>query len=332
MKFLNVQLHELCRGALPWVAGLVALLAGVAVPLHAQPYPARAVRMVVPFPPGGTSDVLARIVQPKFAEYLGAPVVVENKGGAAGAIGAAEVARAAPDGYTVMMVADPYAVMNHLYRQAPDIFASFEHVVMMTTSPSMLVGSIQFAPGDVKDLVVAAKRGDGAVTFASPGAGTFNHLSALLLEQTAGIRMTHVPYKGGGPMVQALLGGQVDIMFISAPLILPQVRAGRVKAIAVGSRQRITQMPEVPSLSETYPGIELVAWSGIVTPAGVPREVLGRLHKEMLRTLADPEVKRRLTDGGFDIVGSTPEEFLRFVRGEYDKLGRVIRENGIKVD
>lgn len=313
---------------------LVALAAALAVsvPAHGQGYPVKPVRLVVGFPPGGASDVLARMLQPKFSEFMGQPVVVENKGGAAGAIAAAEAARAQPDGHTLMIVADPYAVMNHLYRQSPDIFSSFAHLVMMTTSPSMLVGSTTFAPGNVKDLIAAAKAGAGVVTYASPGAGTFNHLSALLLEQAAGINMTHVPYKGGGPMLLALLGGEVNIMFISAPLVMSQLKAGKLKALAVGSRQRMAQLPDVPSLAETYPGIQLVAWSGIVAPAGVPREVISRVNRDMLRTLADPEVRRRLTEAGFDVVGSTPEEFLGFVRGESDKLGKVIRDNGIKVD
>ena len=273
------------------------------------------------------------MLQPKFAEFMGQPIIVDNKGGAAGAIGTAEVARVAPDGHILLIVADPYAVMNHLYKQTPDIFASFEHVVMTTTSPSMLVGSMAFTPGNVKDLVAAAKAGAGVVTYATPGAGTFSHLSALLLEQAAGIQMTHVPYKGGGPMVQALLGGQVNIMFISAPLVMQHVKAGKLKPLAVGSRQRMAQLPDVPSISETYPAIQLLAWSGIVAPAGLPREAAARINREMLRTLADPETRRRLTEAGFDIVGSTPEEFLAFVRTtEHDKLGKVIRDYGIKVD
>ena len=325
------RIDQLFRGLAACAGCLVAILAAMP-PAYAQGYPSRPVRLVVPFPPGGTSDVLARMLQPKFAEFMGQPIVVDNKGGAAGAIGTAEVARAAPDGYTLLIVADPYAVMNHLYKQTPDILTSFEHIVMTTTSPSMLVGSASFAPGSVKDLVAAAKAGAGVVTYATPGAGTFNHLSALLLEQAAGVQMTHVPYKGGGPMVQALLGGQVNIMFISAPLVMQHVKAGKLKPLAVGSRQRMAQLPDVPSISETYPAIQLLAWSGIVAPTGLPREAAARINREMLRTLADPETRRRLTESGFDIVGSTPEEFLAFVRAEHDKLGKVIRDNGIKVD
>lgn len=316
---------------LPALVGLAAAFV-LAAPVHGQGFPSRPVRLVVGFPPGGASDVLARMLQPRFAELMGQPVLVDNRGGAAGAIAAADVARAQPDGHTLMIVADPYAVMNHLYKQSPNIFSSFTHVVMMTTSPSVLVGSTGFAPSNVKELVAAARAGAGVVTAASPGAGTFNHLSALLLEQAAGIRMTHVPYKGGGPMLQALLGGEVNIMFISAPLVMAQIKAGKLKALAVGSRQRIPQLPDVPSLSEAYPAIQLVAWSGIVAPAGVPREVVTRVNRDMLRTLADPDVKRRLTESGFDVVGSTPEEFLGFVRAESEKLGKVIRDNGIKVD
>ncbi len=226
------------------LARLAAVLLMLPCIVLAQAYPAKPVRIIVPFPPGGTTDLIARIVQPKFQEHLGQSVVIENKGGAGGSIGAGEAARAAPDGYTLLMVFDTHAVNHHLYRQAPDPFKTLEHLMLMVASPSTLVAVSGFAPSSLREVVERAKAEPGKVTYASTGHGSSNHLGALLLEQAAGIRMTHVPYKGGGPMVAALLGNQVDVAFISTPLILPHIQAGKVKAIAVGGAQRIARAAE----------------------------------------------------------------------------------------
>lgn len=322
MQHLQQQLRCLLAAVLTLAAGQVV----------AQAWPAKPVRIVVPFPAGGTTDQVARIVQARFSEFLGQQVVIDNKGGAGGSIGASEVVRSAPDGYTLLMVFDTHAVNHHLYKQAPDIFKSLEHITLMTTSPSMLVASTAFAPSNLKGAVAVAKAAPDTVTYASVGAGSSNHLGALLLEQFGGVKMVHVPYKGGGPLVQAMLGSQVNISFISSPLILPHIRGGKAKAIAVGGRQRMTQLPDVPTLAETYPGFEAVSWFGLLAPVGVPRDVFARIHREMLRTLNAPDVRQRLTEGGFDVVGSSPEEFLKFVQGESDKLGKLIRDAGIKVD
>ena len=298
----------------------------------AQSYPAKPVRVVVPFPAGGTTDLVARMVQAKFAEFLGQPVIIENKGGAGGSIGATEVARAAPDGYTLLMVFDTHGVNHHLYKQAPDPFKTLEHISLMVTSPSTLVAGTAFAPSNLREVMARAKADPGKVTYGSVGAGSSNHLGALLLEQAGGVKMTHVPYKGGGPLVQAMLGNQVDIAFISTPLILPHIRSGKVKPIAVGGAKRMAQLPDVPTVSETFPGLELVSWFGILAPAGTPKEVTARVHREITRALAVPEVNQRLVDAGFEVVGSSPEAFLAFVRGESDKLGKVIRDNNVAVD
>lgn len=308
---------------------LLAALAAIPCFAFAQAYPVKPVRMVVPFPPGGTTDLIARVVQPKFQEFLGQPVVIENKGGAGGSVGAAEVAQATPDGYTILLVFDTHAVNHHIYKMAPDPFARLEHLMLMVSSPSTLVAVNRFAPGNLRELVARAKAEAGKVTYATAGAASSNHLGVLLLEEQAGIKMTHVHYKGGGPMIQALLGGQIDIAFVSTPLILPQIKAGKVKAIAVGGKTRIAVLPDVPTLSETYPGFEQVSWFGLLTPAGVPREITGKLHREMARTLQVAEVRERLQERGFDVVASSPEEFLRFVRAESDKLGKLIRAHNI---
>ncbi len=298
----------------------------------AQAYPVKPVRIIVPFPAGGTTDLVARMVQPKFQEFLGTQLVIENKGGAGGSIGANEAARAAPDGYTFLMVFDTHATNHHIYKDALDPFKNLEHLMLMVTSPSTLVAVPNFAPNNLKELIARAKPEPGRVTYASVGSASSNHLGILQLEQAAGIRMTHIPYKGGGPLIQALLGQQVDISFVSTPLILPHLRSGKVKGIATGGRKRLTQMPEIPTLSETFPGMEMVSWFGLLAPAGVPKEITARVRRDMARAMEVPEIRQRLTDAGFDIVASSPEEFLKFVHGESDKLGKLIRDNGIKVE
>ena len=298
----------------------------------AQAYPSKPVKLIVPFPAGGTTDLIARLIQAKFQENLGQTLIIENKGGAGGSIGAAEAAKAPPDGYTLLMVFDTHAVNHHLYKQAPDPFKTLEHICLMVTSPSSLVVVTSFAPNNMRDLVAHAKGNPQAVTYATAGPASSNHLAALLFERHAGVRMTHVPYKGGGPMVQALLGQQVNIAFMSTPLILPHIKSGKVKPLAVGGKNRIAQLPDVPTLSETFPGFEQISWFGILAPVGAPRDVIARVHRDMLRTLQAPDVRAKLTEQGFDVVGSTPEEFLRYVQAESDKLGKLIQENKIVVD
>lgn len=306
---------------------LLLLLPALAL---AQGYPAKPVRMIVPFPPGGTTDLIARVVQPKFQEFMGQGVVIDNRGGAGGAVGAAEAASAAPDGYTLLLVFDTHAVNHHIYKMAPDPFKAFDHLMLMVTSPSTLVAVTAFAPATLKDVVDAAKKQPGHVTYATAGAASSNHLGALLLEQYAGVKMTHVHYKGGGPMVAALLGGQINIAFVSTPLILPHIQSGKVKAIAVGGQERMAVLPSVATLAETFPGFEQVSWFGILVPKGTSKEVSSKIRTEMARTLAVPEVKKVLSDRGFDVVAGSPEDFQRFVQGESEKLGKLIRDNGIQ--
>ena len=298
----------------------------------AQSYPAKPIRIIVPFPAGGTTDLVARMVQPKFQEFLGVQTVIENKGGAGGSIGANEAARAAPDGYTFLMVFDTHAVNHHIYKDALDPFKNLEHLMLMCTSPSTLVAVTNFPPSNLKDLIARAKQEAGKVTYGTVGAASSNHLGILQLEQAAGIRMLHVPYKGGGPLIQALLGQQVDIAFVSTPLILPHLKSGKVKGIATGGKKRLTQMPDIPTLAETFPGMEMVSWFGLLAPNGVPKDITARVRRDLARAMEVPEVRQRLTEGGFDVVASTPDEFLKFVQSESDKLGKLIRDNGIKVE
>ena len=308
---------------------LAALLIAVPCFASAQSYPAKPVRIIVPFPPGGTTDLIARIVQPRFQEFMGQTVLIENRSGAGGSVGAAEVARAPADGYTLLMVFDTHAVNHHIFKMAPDPFKQLEHICLMVRSPSALVGVTSFAPNNLREVVAYAKANPEKVTYSTPGSGSSNHLAALLLEQVAGIKMTHVAYKGGGPMIQALLSQQVHVSFFSLPLMVPHIKAGKVKPLAVGSRARVPQLPDVQTLAETFPGFEQYSWFGILSPAGVPKEVVTKVHREMVRTLQAPDVGGKLTEQGFEVVASSPEEFVGFVQGESNKLGRLIRDNKI---
>jgi tripartite-type tricarboxylate transporter receptor subunit TctC len=311
---------------------LGAAAAPFASPALAQTASGNITKIVVPFPPGGTVDPIARMVQPGLQQRLNTTIIIENKPGASGSIGAAQVAKAPPDGSNLLLVFDTHAVNHHIYKVAPDPFTKFEHLTLMVSSPSTLVSTTRFAAASLRDVVQRAKAESGRVTYATAGAASSNHLGALLLEQQAGVKMTHVHYKGGGPMIQALLGNQIDIAFISTPLILPHIQAGKVKAVAVGGRQRMAVLPDVPTLSETFPGFEQVSWFGLLAPAGVPKDVSGKIRAAMAGTLQTPEVRQRLSERGFDVVASSPEDFLRFVRAESDKLGKLIRDNGITVD
>jgi tripartite-type tricarboxylate transporter receptor subunit TctC len=315
----------------PALAALLAFL--VATPGGAQGYPSKSLRLIVPWPAGGTVDGVARVVSPSLAAGLGRPVVVENKAGAGGSIGEAEAAKAPADGHTLLFVFDTHAVNHLLYKSLGyDPFKSFEHVSLLVTSPQALVAATNFAPSTVAELVAFAKAKPGKVTYATVGAGSSNHLNALLLGGRTGIEMTHVPYKGGAPMMTDMVGGQVNVMFVSAPQAIPQVKAGRIKALAIGSARRIPQLPDTPTVAETLPGFAAQSWVGALVPAGTPKEIVARLHGELARALAGTEVRGKLAAQGFDVVGGTPEAFLAFARAESDKWAKVIRDYQVRVE
>jgi tripartite-type tricarboxylate transporter receptor subunit TctC len=258
---------------------------------------------------------------------------VENKAGAGGSIGQAEAAKAPADGHTVLLVFDTHAVNHLLYKSLGyDPFKSFEHVSLLVTSPQVLVGATNFGPNTVQELAAFAKANPGKVTYATVGAGSSNHLNALLLSNRTGIEMTHVPYKGGAPMMIDLVGGQVNVMFVSAPQAIPQVKAGRIKALAIGSSLRIPQLPDAPTVAETLPGFAAQSWVGMLVPGGTPKEIVARLHAEARKALADPDVRGKLAAQGFDVVGSAPGEFLAFARAESEKWAKVIRDYNIRVE
>ncbi|MBA2672167.1 tripartite tricarboxylate transporter substrate binding protein [Ramlibacter sp.] len=314
-------------------AGSAALLActGELARVHAQGvWPARPVRLVIPFPPGGTLDTVARIVAPRLSERLGQPMVVESKPGAGGLVGTAEVARAQPDGYTVLMVFDTHAVNHHLYRNiAFDTFKAFAPISLLTTTPMTLVASAKLGVRSVADLVAKAKAAPRAVSMGHTGVGSSNQLSALKFGQAAGAAFTEVAYKGAGPLLADLMGGHVDAAFIALPVVLGAIQSGHVAGLGVASAARMPQAPQLPALAETFAGFESTSWIGMVAPAGVPKPVLDRLHQDVVAVLQDAGVHAQLAERGFSVEGSTPAQLAAWIRRESDRLGALIRQNNI---
>ena len=312
-------------------AALSAIFAAGLV--SAQEYPVKPLRVIVPWPAGGTVDGLIRTIVPKLSEALGQPVVVENKAGASGSLGAAEVAKAAPDGYTLLAVFDTHATNHHMYKALPyDGIRAFEHITQLAASPQAFVGAANFAPGTVAELIAYGKANPGKISYATVGAGSSNHLNAVLFMSRTGIDMLHIPYKGGAPAMTDLLGGQVNVMIVSAWQTIPHIKSGKLKGLAVGSKQRMTQLPEVPAFAETMPGFEASSWMGLVAPPRTPAAIVARLQREAVKALAAPDVRDKLTTQGFEIVGSAPSAFAAFAAAESDKWGKVVRDYAIRAD
>lgn len=316
--------------AVVFSAGAMLAAAGMA---SADNYPSRTIRMVVPFPPGGSVDYIARIVVPKFAEQIGQTVIIENKGGASGSIGTAEVAKSSPDGYTLLMVFDSHAVNHHLYKLPYDTFKSFDYLSQLVSAPMLLATSKTFRPNSVAEMIAYAKSRPDGITYGSSGTGGSNHLDALAFADSAGIKAMHVPYKGGGPMITAVMAGEVDYVVTTMPVVLSQVKeSGKLKALAVTSKARVPQLPETPAVAETLPGYEASSWIGMMAPAGLPKDVSLKIQAAMKKALDTPEVKNRLISEGFQIIGSPPEAFLETMRAESDAMGKLIQQRNIKVE
>lgn len=312
------------------VAIAAALLAG-AVPTFAQQaaYPSRLVTVIVPFAAGGTVDKVARQIQEPLRARLGQQVIIDNRGGAGGTIGMAALAKSAPDGYTVALVFDSYATEQHIYpKLSYHTLRDFSGVSYVARSPMVLVVPAASPYKTLQDYVEAAKK-PGAVSYASVGAGSSNHLAAELFHETAGSHGLHVPFKGGGPAITDLMGGHVDSMIASLPLVLQQVQSGKLRALAVTSPQRNAALPEVPAVAERYKGFEVYSWVGMVAPAKTPAAVLDKLAAEMSATLRDPEVAKRLSDGGFEVVAGGREQMDQLVKAESARWGRLIQSHKI---
>jgi tripartite-type tricarboxylate transporter receptor subunit TctC len=297
-------------------------------------YPARPVRIVVPFPPGGTSDILARTISARLQGPLGQPVVVENRPGAGGNIAGDAVAKAAPDGYTILMGTSSLAISKSLYKKLSyDLLTDFAPITQAVNYTNLLVVHPSTGFSSVAELLAAARAKPGTLVYGTAGNGTPPHMTGELFKAYTGVDITHVPYKGGAPAIADLIAGQIPMMFDNVPPLLPHVRSGRIKALAVTSLQRIAVLPEVPTLHELgLKDFDAVGWNGLLAPAGTPRPIVNRIHDEVIRVLRIPEVRDGLTSQGADIVGNSPDEFAAWIRTEVKKWGEVVQRSGAKVD
>jgi len=313
--------------------GLLLAVAMLASPARAE-YPDRTIRIVVPYPPGAFNDTLGRIVAQKLGEAWGVPAVVENRPGGGTLIGTDSVAKAPADGYTLLVVAFPFAVNPSLYAKLPyDTVKDFAPLILAGQTPNLLVVNNDVPVHSVKELIDAAKAKPGSLSYGSTGSGSSNHLSMELFRLMTGTEIVHIPYKGSAPMVTDLLGGHVHVAFDNTPNVLPQVKAGKLRAIAITSATRHAMVPDVPTVAEAgVPGYEVGVWFGIVAPAGTPPAVLAKLNGELNRMLTVPDVKQKFADQGVDPVGGPPERFAEHIRVQIEKWSKVVKESGAKVE
>ena len=301
----------------------------------AQSYPNKPIRFYTPYPPGGTTDIMARLFGAKMHEAWGQPVVIEAKPGAGGNIGADFVAKAPPDGYTILMGASgPLAINASLFSKLPyDPVKDFAPIVLSASVPLVLVTHSTLPVKSVKDFIVLMKARPGQFNYASAGPGSPQHLTAEMFKFMAKVEMTHIPYKGSGPAIVDLIGGQIPFAFESMIPILPHVKGGKLRALAVTSRQRSPVLPEVPTVDATgVPGFESIAWYGVVAPAGTPKEIVAKLNGEMVRIANLPDIKQRLIEMGSPPVAGTPEQFGALIRSEIPKWGKVVKQANVSLD
>ena len=325
--------------ASPFLSRLAALLAlsflASAVSLaQTEAYPARPLRMVVPYPPGGFTDILGRLVSDRLGARLGQPVVVENRGGGGSVIGTDIVAKAAPDGYTLLLVAPDIAINESLVARLPySASRDFAPVMHAAWSPVVLVTHPSVRAASVQELIELARAEPGKLNFASGGNGTGAHLMLELFKSRAGIDVVHVPFKGVGPATAGLLGGQVSGMFLQMAVARPHVAAGKLRGLATPSPKRSPAMPDLPTVAESgLPGFEAVPWFGFVVRAGTPQPIIGRLNTELAAVLQQPDVRKQLADSGAEAVTGTPAEFGAFIQSEIARWARVVKESGAKID
>lgn len=319
---------------------LTALALSVALPVaalqaHAQAYPSQPIKMIVPFTAGGTTDILARTIGQKLSEAWRQPVIVENRPGAGGNIGADAVAKAKPDGYTILMgTIGTQSINSSLYSKMPyDAANDFAPVTLVAVVPNVLVVHPSVNAKTVGELVALAKAKPGELNFASSSTGGSPHLSGEMFKQMTGANIVHVPYKGSAPALTDLLGGQVSLMFDNLPSALPHVKAGKLRALGVTSARRSPAAPDIPTIADSgVAGYEVDSWFGILVPAGTPKEIVNKLNVEVVRILNIPEVRQRLMEQGAEPVGGTPEQFAEHIRKETAKWARVVKASGAKVD
>jgi tripartite-type tricarboxylate transporter receptor subunit TctC len=321
--------------------GAAALFAAAALPpvaIAAQAvtiYPTKPIRLVIPFPPGGGNDIVGRLLAERLGERLGQPVIADNRGGASTIIAADLIAHAPTDGYTLMLGPNTtLAVIPNLRPGLPyDPLKDFEPVSLVARSTYLLVAHPAAPFATVKELIAQAKARPGQINFASPGAGTSNHLAGEMFKQMAGINLTHVPYKGTGPAVSDLLGGHVPLMFASLASVRAHVAAGKLRGLGVSTAKRNPSLPDMPTIAESgVPGYHSNSWSGVIAPRGTPPVIITRLNSEIVGLIRDSDARQRLSAQGFDLESSTPQEFGKYIRAELARYGKIIKAAGIKLD
>jgi len=316
------------------IAWLLVLVLAVSGPALAQPYPSKPVRLVVGFPPGGGTDINARLLAAKLPEFLGQPFVVENRPGAATNIATEHVARSAPDGYTILVTTSTVAINPAIYRKLPfDVLRDFAPVSILSDSPNVLVVRAGLAAKDVGELVALARAKPGVLNYSSAGSGTTQHMTGELFKLRTGTDIVHVPFKGSAPSLTTLIAGDVDMTFANIPVILPHVRAGRLRALAVAGDKRSELMLEVPTMKEAgVDGVEVTIWYGVLAPAATPREVVDTLAAAVIKAARSPDIRQRLLEQGAEPIGNTPEEFAKQLREEVARWNKVVAASGIRVD
>jgi tripartite-type tricarboxylate transporter receptor subunit TctC len=312
-------------------AALLGALLG-AGPLQAQDYPNRTVRIVVPFPAGGTADAMPRIIADWLSRKWGQGVIVENKPGAGGSIGAEMVSKSDPDGYTLLSAPPPPLVINHnLYPKLGYDPTEFVPIVIMGRVPNALVVNPKVTANSVSDFIAYARANPGKVTSATQGNGTTSHLTSEMFQMMATVKFQHVPYRGSAPALQDLVGGNVDVMFDNLGVSLPLVKGGQLKLVAVASPKRMASLPEVPTIAETLPGFDSAAWFGVVAPAKTPAAIVNKINADVNEALRQPEIQKRLADLSADVVGGTPQETGAYMKEEIERWRKVIKAADIKM-
>jgi tripartite-type tricarboxylate transporter receptor subunit TctC len=318
-----------------YYGSLIVLASALGIMATAQAqYPAKPIRFILPFPPGGGTDTLGRIIGAKLGDGLGQQVLMDNRPGAGANIGAEIAAKSPPDGYTLLMGNVAHAINMSLYSKLNyNFLKDFAPVSLLASTPNIVVVHPSIPAKSVKELVALAKSRPDALDYASSGSGSSAHLAGVLFEQMAGVKMNHIPYKGGGPAVIALVGGQVAIGFATTPSVISHIKSGKLRGLAVTGAKRSPSTPDLPTVSEAgVKGYEVSGWYGILVPTGTPKEAISRLHAESVKAIKLRDVKERLDATGFEGIGTTPDEFGIFIRSEVEKWGKVVKASGARVE
>ena len=323
-----------CRIARLAAAAACLILTAATANAQAQAYPSKPIRWIVPFPPGGSTDILARVVGQKLTESWGQQVIVENRGGAGGTLGAAEAARSPADGYTLLMGAIHHTIATSVYPKLPyDFQKDFAPITVVAIVPNVLVVNPSVPAKSTKELIAYAKANPGKLTYGSAGMGTAHHLIGELFNLRAGVEIVHVPYKGSAPAVADLIGGQVSMMYDTVASCLPHVKSGKLRPLAVATAKRSSALPDVPTIAESaLPGFEVTTWFGALAPAKTPPEIVAKLNAEMVKILAMPDVRKRLLEAGAEPVGNTPGEMAAQIKRETEEFGKIVKQAKITAE